>query len=453
MRVSLVKQLSQLRLFKLRLSKLPRTNSVHASGHRFLSHKFLGKVFLLAVSLIFTCVPALAKKNDSDDKAYKLEYIVEINKEKKLAHVTIHIPDARLLRELDFNLDDKFHSNVKANGKLDIKNGRAQWAPPKKKAKFSLDVSLEHERDSGSYDAYVADDWAIFRGDDLVPPASIKSVKGAYSDATLTFKLPKGWPYVNTGWPEIELTKYRIDNPERSFDRPVGWMIAGKLGTRREFLGSGEVKTRVSVSAPRGSSVHRMDVITFITMIWPETEKAFGVSELPELLLVGAGDPMWLGGLSSPNSFFLHEERPMVSENGTSSIVHEMGHVLTSIVGEKNDDWIAEGLIEFYSVELLFRAGAMTPERREIVFNKLNNWGKDVKTLRKKHSTGEVTARAAVLFEQLDKEIRDKSDYSIDDITKALMKEKKSSTEELIKACKKLIDKPCQTLKTKLIEL
>ncbi|VUD61909.1 hypothetical protein TDB9533_02923 [Thalassocella blandensis] len=392
---------------------------------------------------------SFAKTTKEQDKAYRLNYTFEIIPEKKQAHVTIELPDARLIDELNFNLKDKIHSNVKANGQLELKDGRAVWQPPKKNAKLSLDVNLEHKRNSGSYDAYVAKDWAIFRGDDLVPAARTRTAKGAYAEAILTFKLPKDWPHVNVGWPKIEPGKFRIDNPERQFDRPVGWIIAGNLGTRREFLGS-EHKTRVSVSAPRGSDLHRMDVLTFLTIVWPEAEKAFR-TRLPELLIVGAGDPMWLGGLSSPNSFFLHEKRPLVSENGTSAVLHEMGHVLSGIIGAKNDDWIAEGLIEFYSVELLYRAGAMTEERRTVAFDKLMDWGKDVKTLKKKHARGAVTARAAVLFEQLDKELRSKSEHDIDDITHALMKEKKASTKTLINTCKKLLKKPCKTLKTKLI--
>ena len=416
-----------------------------------LTEKLSLKLQSISINAIFAiCALSLFPMVSFAGKSYDLNYTVELNPEKKLAHVSIEIPNAHLIEVLDFNLKEKWHSNVKANGKLEVKNGRAVWQPPRKKAKLTLDVNLQHQRKSGSFDSYVDKDWAIFRGDDLVPPARTRTQKGAYAKATLTFKLPKGWPYVNTGWPEITDEKYKIDNPERRFDRPVGWMIAGKIGTRREFLGNSKQKTRVSVSAPRGSDLHRMDVLTFLTMIWPEAERVFG-NPISELLVVGAGDPMWLGGLSSPNSFFLHEERPLVSENGTSSLIHELGHVLSGIVGAKNDDWIAEGLIEFYSIELLYRSGAMTKERRAIAFSKLEDWGKSVKTLKHKRSTGEVTARAAVLFEALDRELQRKSNYTIDDITQALMQEKKSSTKELKKICEKLLEKPCKTLNSKLI--
>ena len=51
------------------------------------------------------------------------------------------------------------------------------------------------------------------------------------------FELPPGWPSVNTEWPEApadgageepgSVRVFRVDNPERRFDRPTGWMIAG----------------------------------------------------------------------------------------------------------------------------------------------------------------------------------------------------------------------------------
>lgn len=406
---------------------------------------------LFFVTTIFVYLLPLSTTANTDCKKceYRLEYSVEILPKEKKAHVVISIPKAKLISEIDFNIKKKWHENIQANGVLEIKDGRAIWQPPKKKAKLSLDVNLMHQRDSGEYDSYITEDWAIFRGDDLIPSARVKSQPGAYAKATLEFKLPNTWPSVNTGWGKAESGVLRIDNPERRFDRPTGWMIAGKLGTRRDILGQAN-PTRVSVSAPKGSILHRMEVLALLNVVWPEAEKVFE-PKLSELLIVGAGDPMWRGGLSSPNSFYLHEERPLISENGTSSLIHELGHVLSGIIGKKGDDWIAEGLIEFYAVELLYRAGAMTDERRNKVFEDLAQWGKKVKTLRAKHSTGKRTARAAVLFKELDEELRKHSQYSIDDITKALMQKDKVSRDDLITYCQELKGKACRVLNSKLI--
>ena len=53
--------------------------------------------------------------------------------------------------------------------------------------------------------------------------------------------------------------------------------------------------------------------------------------------VVGAADPMWRGGLSASNSLFLHADRPLISENGTSTLVHELTHVITRVRGADGD--------------------------------------------------------------------------------------------------------------------
>ncbi|MGB5445450.1 MAG: hypothetical protein WBM99_08075, partial [Psychromonas sp.] len=179
-------------------------------------------------------------------------------------------------------------------------------------------------------------------------------------------------------------------------------------------------------------AIHRMDVLAFFNFVWPEVENVFQKLP-PKLLIVGAGDPMWRGGLSAPNSLFLHADRPLVSENATSALLHELVHVVTRIRGGKKADWIAEGLAEYYSIELLHRAGGMTDDRYKKVRKWLKNWSKDVKTLRVNRSAGPTTARAVILLQDLDQEIRDKTNNkgSLDNVTRALMQEGKVSLESL----------------------
>ena len=150
---------------------------------------------------------------------------------------------------------------------------------------------------------------------------------------------------------------------------------------------------------------------------------------------------MWRGGLSSPNSFFLHADRPIVSENGTSALLHELTHVITRIRGEMNDDWIAEGLAEFYSIELMYRAGGMIDTRYQKVRDWLEHWSRDVTTQRVKNSKGPVTARAVILLQDLDREIRrlTKEKHNIDDVTRKLMKQRKVSLDDLRRIAENLV--------------
>lgn len=385
-------------------------------------------------------------------QAYRLEYRVEFDPSGQGAAVSIHVDKGELLGKIEFSNANHIYSEIKANGKLVIKDNLTQWELPRGKAVLSYKVVLTNERDPGKFDAIVNQDWALFRGDDLVPPIHTYELAGAYSVASIEFVLPKGWNSIETGWPRKKDNTFTIDNPDRRFDRPTGWMIAGKIGTRRATV----AKTAIAVSAPKGQGFQRMDALTFLSFVWPDLKKAF-VTTPSKLLIVGAGDPMWRGGLSASNSLFLHADRPLVSENGTSPLLHELTHMVTRISGattEKfNDDWIAEGIAEFYSIELLYRANGMTKARRTKIIKGLSVWGADVKHLRKSKSTGPVTARAVVLLDDLDKELRERTSnkYNIDDVTQALMQKRKVSFDDLRLICESLMGSPSKVLASPLL--
>src|SRR5690606_22734255 len=132
-------------------------------------------------------------------------------------------------------------------------------------------------------------------------------------------------------------------------------------------------------------------------------------------------------------NLFLHADRPLVSENGTSTLLHEVFHSLTRIRGKKNDDWIAEGLAEYYSVKLVYNSGGMARARFNLVFSKMEQRSSNVKTLRKNKSTGATTAKAALLFRDLDEEIRNATGgkYSLDEVVKKLVEKREVDLKDL----------------------
>lgn len=403
---------------------------------------------LLAL-LFFTglALPALA-----DTNTYPIHYHITLNPEEERAEVVIESDHKGRLELLDFNLDYGDYSNFEANGSFDIEDDRAIWHPPEEDAaRLSYHVKIPHERDPGEYDAMITEDWAIFRGDNIIPPARVRTNGKDRAEAYLKFTLPDDWTSVTTGWDKLDERRFRIDNPERRFDRPTGWMIAGKLGTRVEQLGD----TQLVVSAPKGSSLRRMDVVALITNVWPEVEKAFGTTP-PKFAVIGHGKPMWRGALSGPNALFLHGDRPMVSENGTSTVVHELMHVVTRIDSEDKSDWLSEGLAEYYAVELMYRSGAFTEQRRERTLENLREWADEdeVSNLRTRNSSAATTARAALLFNDLDREIRKATDgkRSLDDVVHLMIKERKVSTEELREFVEQVMGKASSTLDTPLLE-
>lgn len=395
---------------------------------------------LLVALLSFAAAPA--------DRVFHVDYRIGLAAGRDDALVTIRLGEgARWVRRLNFKIDPMRHSEFKADGEFAVEGDRAIWIPPKDGGALTLHSKITHQRAKGDYDALITRDWAIFRGDDIVPAASARLLKHASSRARLRFELPPRWG-VTTGWVKSPDGTFTIDNPQRRFDRPVGWMIAGQIGIRLDRIGASEI----AVAAPDGTAFRRLELLTFLNFVWPEMAHAFGRAPR-KLLIVGAGDPMWRGGLSSPNSLFMHTGRPIVSGDGTSPLLHELSHVITRIRGQRNDDWIAEGLAEFYSIELIYRAGGMSETRYERERAWLRRWSKDVTSLRVRNSKGATTARAVVLLQDLDREIRAASndERDIDDVTRELTRMGKVSLDDLRAAAKRAIGAESKTLQSSLL--
>lgn len=383
--------------------------------------------------------------------SYDVDYTVEFLPAEGEAAITIALdPDDGRATRLDFAMDAERYRMVEGDGEVLREEGRVIWTPPAKGGSLRYRYRVDNERRGGGFDALMTKDWAIVRGDDLVPSAKVRTTRGADSRARLAFKLPTGWTNVDTPY---VLNRARdafvVVNSARRFDRPVGWIIAGDVGTRREWVENMEV----SIAGPRGEDVRRNDLLAFINATGPEMKLAFDT--LPaKILIVGAGDPMWRGGLSGPRSLFLHAARPTISENGTSTLMHELTHVITRIRGAKGDDWIAEGLAEFYSITLLHRAGLLSDARHQRALAWMQRHGKNIKRLRSSASRGERTARAVTLFAALDAEIRGTSAnrYDIDNLTQALIGRGRVSFEELREETERLLGGPSKTLATPLLD-
>ncbi len=385
-------------------------------------------------------------------KTFLLDYTIELLPKQDQARIRIALgKGSERVTQLALDYDAKRYSDFAVSGgKFAAAGaGKAVWTPAAGGSTLSYRVRITRQRDSGDFDARMTPDWALFRGDKVIPFVTARMKKNTVAVTHLGFVLPSGWNNVDTGWPRLPNNRFVIDNPERSFDRPIGWIIAGKVGTRYDKPGM----TEVVVAAPKGDALDRMDALTMINFVWPEVEHAFGRTPR-KVLIVGAGDPMWRGGLSAPNSLFFHSQRPLVSENGTSSLFHELTHVVTRISGEDRSDWIAEGLAEFYSVELNWRAGGMSDVRRERVYQSLRDWGRDVRSLRTDRSTADVTARAVVLLHELDAEIRarTKDAKDIDDVTRILKIMRKVSTLEFIAATEQVLGGKSKVLATPLLK-
>lgn len=400
------------------------------------------KVLKLLPLLLALAIPVQAAERVA------LDYRVRFLPAEGQAEVSLELERGEAVRELDFNLgDEQLYSDFQADGQWLEENGRGKWQPVAGKARLSWRVKVDHAKGS-HFDARMTEDWVIMRGDDLVPAANSQIRPGYRLRSQLHFRLPKGWESVETGWPRIRDNSFRVNNPARRFDRPTGWLVAGKLGVRRARFGD----TDLAIAAPTGEGARRMDIMTLLTFVLPQYQEVF--PRVPDkVLIVSAGNPMWRGGLSAPNSLFMHADRPLVSENGTSSLLHEMVHVYSGIRDSERSDWISEGLAEFYAIELLRRAGGMTEARYMKVREGLLDWGSKVRSLRTERSSGELTARAVVLLQDLDEEIRRASENrrSLDNVVQGLMRLDRVSTDDFIQISENVLGRRSKVLSTRLL--
>ena len=346
---------------------------------------------------------------------YGFDIEVTLSADRDLAEVELRVnQDAALLNEVRWRPGPA--RAFRGDGDVENQDDAVLWRVPADGGRLSYEVPIRHRRNSNGYDAWIGPRWAIFRGDDLVPSARTVTEIGARSRTRLRFELPEDWSSI-TAYPRTDDGWDRIDRPERRFDRPVGWMAVGRLGVRRATISGVEV----AVAGPTGISLRRMDTLAFLNWNLPALTAVF--EDFPgELLVLSAGEPMWRGGLSGPGSLFLHQDRPLISENGTSTLMHELLHLAQGYRADDDADWIVEGLAEFYSIEFMRRSGSLPPEQATRAFERQREWGRDVDSLRTNRSTGAVTARAATLFAQLDREVRRATagEASLDDVARGL---------------------------------
>jgi hypothetical protein len=372
--------------------------------------------------------PASAAKN------VDLDYHVTLLPHSDQAEVRLTLEQGSAVRSLDLNLGQKgYFTDFTADGQWSAgPEGRGVWKPASGKATLTWRVTINrHAADATPekprYDSRMTADWALFRGEDLVPRARLDQQEGVRLHARLTVELPSGWKTVESAWPRIGKNRFRIDNVSRLFDRPTGWMLAGNLVNRRAHLGD----TDVTVSAPKGQGMRRMETLTLLTFVWPKLQAVFPRTP-GKLLVVGAADGMGRTASAGHDSIYLNSSRPLISESGASPLLRELVQVFARIHTKDRSDWIRAGVAEYYSVELLRRAGGMSEDRYQDWQSIMTRVGRKATTLRGERVDAAMTARAALLMGALDQEIRRKTDdrKSLDDVAQGLMRMGAVSTEE-----------------------
>ncbi len=369
-----------------------------------------GAVFTLAACADGEAVAA--GEAAAEGGSYQLHFSAHLDPTNGMADVQIRVSQARhVLRGLDLNAPGNRYTDFQGDGEIERDGDRTLWSIPEPGGSLQFRATIDHLRGS-VHDARITERWAVLRLDDLFPAARTRALAGATAEATLSFTGPEGWRFETPYGPsnrEVH-SVYR----DRLFPRPVGWMVAGEIGVRRDSIAG----RRVAVAAPVGEEFRRQDTLAFLRWTLPALVEVFpAFSE--RLLIVGSGVDMWRGGLSAPASLYLHPHRPLISGNGTSTLLHELIHVAFADLNGGGDDWLVEGLAEYYALELLRRTGGISQRRFDGALVELAQWAEREGAGLAEPSTGADTAYAVGIIQDLAEQLQ-AAGSSLDDLVRSL---------------------------------
>jgi hypothetical protein len=380
-------------------------------------------LLLLLLSIAWAGAPDAAGAQSLERRrptAYLVRFEARIEPSSGLAHASIRLGTGALaVRFIELQIDPARHADFRGDGKVTVTGAVARWEPPAAGGVLRYTFRLDHLRTESAYDARCAEDWAVFRGDDLFPPARVRATVGAVSRSTLRLRVPAGWK-IAVPHERLADGTYQVDHPARGFDRPTGWYSLGRIGVLRERIAG----SHVAVAGPVGQGVRRQDILALMRWTLPKLKAVLG--ELPDrILIVSAGDPMWRGGLSGPSSVFVHAARPLITPDLTSPILHELFHAVTRARAGADGDWVVEGLAEYYGLELLVRSRGVSKRRHQRALEALEREGRGA-TLAGQHSSGHATSRAVTVLRALDAHIRAETNdrMSLDPVVAVLARQK-----------------------------
>lgn len=372
-------------------------------------------------------IPPAPKKRPQ----FSVIYDVGLVASEKSAHVSIRLgADSGPVEWIRFRIDPMRYRAFQAEGELIEIEGGFEWRPPPEGGAFRYVFSIDHLRNGEAYDARCAKNWAIFRGEDLVPRMRIRTVPIARSKSRLRLRLPEGW---SAAVPYRRLTNgdYAIEDSRTRFDRPAGWFAFGKLGIVRDTIEG----SRIAIAGPAGQGVRRMDMLALLKWTLPALETLF--DGLPKRFqIVAAGDPMWRGGLSGPKSIYLHVDRPLIGEDSTSPMIHELVHSLMRARAGSDGEWVVEGIAELYSLQILRRSKTITEDRYQSALSAIRDRAKNGGKLLSSRVTGDTRAKAVVAMLEIDEAIQDATGRvkDLDDVVRELAGHDESITTERFRA-------------------
>ncbi|HVO25332.1 MAG TPA: hypothetical protein VMW56_17055 [Candidatus Margulisiibacteriota bacterium] len=311
----------------------------------------------LAAAILVSLLLALRASAARAKETFSIDYIVTISAQHPhIVSVRWELSGIEEVKHLRLHFAAERLDRFQGTGTLEPISGGLRWVPGGPYAHLTYRAHIDHGRGPHQrYDSYAGADWVVTRARDLFPRIAINCEPGreagVKSRARLIFRLPSGW-HSAAPLARLAADTYQLNEPGRMLDRPRGWFALGKVTIDHQEIAG----TMVQVARAPGSSLPPQEIFHFLDSTLPALKKLLNAA--PEtILMVSAPDPMWHGGISGYQSFFIHAARPLRTPDKTSPYLHELFHVLQPYKPAADADWIEEGLAEFYSLELQRRAG------------------------------------------------------------------------------------------------
>jgi hypothetical protein len=312
-------------------------------------------------------------------ETFSVTYTVEIpSAQATWALVRWELAGIDEVKRIRLRFDPERFDAFEGTGLLERRRGELLWTPNAPYAHLTYRAALQHRHAPGKgFDSWVGDGWVITRTSALFPRSAVLFRRDVEREpearAQLIFRLPARWDAV-TVMPRGGARQFVVEGPDR-FDHPRGWIMLGRFRrTDADVQG-----TAVTIAAAAGGSVAPERVLDLLQRALPVLHEILGRPR-SRLLIVTGADPMWRGGLSGEDSFYMHGDRPLRTPDQTSPYLHELFHVSAPFRPAPDAHWVTEGLAEFYSVEIQRRIGALDDEgyaKALRLFARYGRWGVD----------------------------------------------------------------------------
>lgn len=358
-------------------------------------------------------------------ETFSVTYTIEIDAaEPSRARVRWTLAGIDEIERIRLRFDPGRFDGFAGSGVVEQQRGEIRWFPRGPYAELRYVAHVDHRRSAGKgYDSYAGQGWILSRTSAFFPRSAAlfrhEIEPSPESRARLVLRLPPDWESITVFPPEAR-NVYLVETDRQSFDHPRGWMLLGHMKRVDTTIGA----TALTIARAPGVA-HKVDgAVRLISDTLPALLTLFHRS-LPRLVVVLGPDPMWRGGLSGEESFYMHGDRPLRSRDQTSPYLHELFHVTAPFRPAPDAHWVTEGLAEYYSIELPRRQGSLSAAsyRRALeLFGEHGMWGRDFT-----HTTDAALHNnsAPLVMWALDRRIQrtTKQTHGLDDVVTALATE------------------------------